>query len=136
MKKCSNCGAENLDQSAVCESCGAQLPVQEVQQPAANPYAQQQPNPYAQQQPNPYAQQNAYSQQNSYNPNYNAQAPYTQGAYQQAPGATPYYQNFQQAQKPADVPNGGLIAWSVITLLLCQILGIFALITYSFNYHF
>lgn len=91
-------------------------------QPNVNPYGTQ-PNaaPYGQANANPYGQGNNSA-------NYGAQNTYAGNNYQQTPGGTPYYQGFQQPAKPADVPNGGLIAWSIITLLLCRILGIFALI--------
>lgn len=39
-----------------------------------------------------------------------------------------YQQQFYQNRRPENVSIGGLIAWSVITLLLCTIPGIVALI--------
>lgn len=104
MQTCQNCGTTNPDGQRTCSTCGSQLP-----QFSYQPYQQSAP---AYQQP--YQQNYQQANQQSYQQNY--QQPYQQS----------YQQPYQQ--KPADYPAGGLIAWSIITLLLCTIPGIIALI--------
>ena len=56
------------------------------------------------------------------------QAPYGQAPYGQAPyGQAPYGQPVSY-DPPVQESTGGLIAWAVITLLLCTIPGVVALI--------
>lgn len=57
------------------------------------------------------------------------QAPVQQGSYQAMDPmrAAPY----AMPPKPEPVPTGGLIAWAIITLLLCTIPGIVALVNAS-----
>ena len=104
MAFCPNCGANVPDGASFCTNCGSTLST-----PAANDQAgYQQPN---YQQPN-------YQQPNYQQPNYQ-QPVYQQPVYQ--PPVEPY-------------STGGLMAWSIITLLLCTIPGIVAIVqTVSIN---
>ena len=111
MKYCPYCGTANPDQNMICEACGAQLINTENENAAATeqqPYQQPVQQPYQQ----PYQQpvQQTYQQP-------------AQQTYQ------PVYQPYQQTQSTAPrYSNGGLIAWSVITILLCTIPGVIAMI--------
>ena len=48
------------------------------------------------------------------------------GAYQQPTPQPPI--NYGMPSRPAPIPTGGIIAWAIITLLLCTIPGIVALV--------
>ena len=118
MPFCENCGAPYEGNQAFCENCGSPLPQQapasaepvwqpEAARPAQDPsYSAPSPGP---------------SQQSYYNTPSQAQAPYQPG-YQTGYQA----QAFQQAVTP--YASGGLIAWAVVTLLLCLIPGVIALV--------
>ena len=111
MTECPHCGAIVADGTNNCPSCGAPLS-QQPQYDQQNQYNQQ-PQYGQQPQYNQYNQQPQYGQQNQYN-QYNQQ-PY-QGY------------NYSMPQYVQPVSTGGLIAWSIVTLLLCTIPGIVALI--------
>ena len=119
MKYCPYCGTPNEDQNMICEACGAQLTTSEEPAPQAEPatYAPVQNAAPAQQ---PYQQP---AQQ--YQP---TQQPYQQTYQQQT--QLPFNQTYQQPSQyaPERYSNGGLIAWSVITILLCTVPGIIAMI--------
>ena len=128
MIECSHCGAIVADGAANCPSCGAPLPQLSNAQPN---YAQQQYNqPYGQQQ---YGQQQYGQQQygqQQYGQQQYGQQQYGQQQYgQQFYGQQPYQgYNYSGPQYVQPVSTGGYIAWAVITLLLCTIPGIVALI--------
>lgn len=83
-----------------------------------DPYGQQ-PNPYGEQ-PNPYGQQPpAYGQQP---PAYGQQP-----GYPQAPGYSAYGQGGYVPQ-PQGTPPPNYLVWAIITILLCTIPGIVALV--------
>lgn len=115
MPFCPNCGAQNTVGVKFCTNCGNPLQAQEqpAPQPSYNAYSQPAP---AEQTPQytgysqPYAgAQSAYNAQDSYNaPNYQSQPA-------------------QPMQYVPPVETGGLLAWSIITLLLCTIPGIVAI---------
>ena len=108
MPFCPNCGAEIEGGVSFCPYCGGQVAA--PQQPQI-----QMPEPPAA--PEPPVDQ-FYPQQA---PQQNYSQPYQQPAYQQN-----YSQPYQEEVTP--VATGGLIAWSIITILLCWILGIAALV--------
>lgn len=98
MKVCSYCGTSNPDQNMICEACGAQLEQQEL---------------------------NEEQTQNAVTVTYQAPAnPY------QVQQNNPSYPNLQpqQGARTPKYASGGLIAWAIITLLLCTIPGIIALV--------
>ena len=115
MAFCTSCGAQNEDSSKFCIYCGAKLdggePAQPVlnEQPPEHIYQSTEPRQPAQ----PTYQQTSYQQ-----PSQPVQPDYQQQSYGQ-PGSAQYV--------PA-IPTGGLLAWSIVTLLLCTIPGIVALV--------
>ena len=125
MPYCTSCGSEIPAGSRFCTSCGAPVEAPEqpvnVQPPAEQPVQQ----PYVQ--PQSYVQPDAGYQQ----PDAGYQQP--GGGYQQPGGyqqAQPYGQAGYQ-QYVAPIPTGGLLAWAIITLLLCTIPGIVATVKVS-----
>jgi len=103
---CPNCGNNCPDNVNTCPNCGHAFP--QAQQAPQQPYGQPQ-QPYGQA---PYGQ-----------------APYGQAPYGQAPyGQAPYGQQPYGYEPPVQESTGGLIAWAIITLLLCTIPGIVALV--------
>ena len=124
MAFCTACGAQNDDASKFCIYCGAKM-----EQSAPEP------------EPAPYDPPNLSEQppQHIYEPAQPAQQPYQQPS-------QPVQQTYQQPSQPAQgyqqqsygqpgfsqyvapIPTGGLMAWSIITLLLCLIPGIVALV--------
>ena len=105
-------------------------PAASAQQNSYQPTAPAQQNSY---QPTAPAQQNEYQptapQQNSYNPQSSQQNAYGQPNYQpNSYNQQPYDQSHYYDSKPAPVETGGLLAWSIITILLCTIPGIVALV--------
>ena len=140
MANCPYCGSEVQEGTATCPYCNAELikteppvsvPENEIaQQPAADPQPAAPQQGYYQQQP---AQQQGYynqqpaPEQQGY---YNQQPPVNQqGNYYQQPVNNPAYgqPNFYGGA-PAPMATGGLLAWSVVTMLLCLIPGIVALV--------
>ena len=108
MAFCPNCGSALPENSNHCPNCGAPVNDSSFSQPAASQpaYDQQQ---YGQQAQPGYDQQQ-YGQQ--------AQQP---SGYGNSYGAYPL-------QPVAPIPVGGMIAWSIITILLCTIPGIVGLV--------
>ena len=104
---CLKCGAENEDHSSVCASCGAPLgvdpPENEKVPPAYTEPSKTGTVPPVREAP-PVQDQNYYAQR------------------------TAYYAPAVQPGKPADVDTGGLVAWSLITVLISIIPGIIALV--------
>ena len=116
MKYCPYCGTQNEDQNMICVACGAQLTTSEEPAPQSEPV-------------NYTAAQNAAPAQQPYQqPMQQAQQPYQQPYQQQT--QLPFNQAYQQQSQyaPQRYSNGGLIAWSVITMLLCTVPGIIALV--------
>ena len=114
---CPNCGNNCPDNVNTCPNCGHAFAQQAPQQPQ-QPYGQPQQAPYGQA---PYGQpQQPYGQA----PYGQPQAPYGQPPYGQAPYGQPPF----GYEPPVQESTGGLIAWSIITLLLCTIPGIVALV--------
>ncbi len=103
MMNCPNCGAPIEENVKFCPNCGGQV----FQPQATQPVEPVQPVQPVQPPQAPQPPQMNYDQ-----------APYNQA---------PVYGQSYQPPVP-DYPNGGLIAWSVITLLLCTIPGIVALV--------
>lgn len=98
MKVCSYCGTSNPDQNMICEACGAQL-----EQEAFHVEQTQNSVSVTYQEPS--------------NPN------------QVQPNSQSYTSvQPQQEARPPKYASGGLIAWAIITLLLCTIPGIVALV--------
>ena len=124
MPFCTECGAENPRENKFCTECGKPLTILEAPEPPAPtifaeaeepapeaPAASGEPAPaYAQ--PSP-----AYTK---------PAASYTQPA-GSAPAAEPAPQA-GQASPVEPIPTGGLLAWSIISILLCLIPGIVALV--------
>ena len=106
MPFCPNCGAEIDAGVSFCPYCGGQVAQASQQPQEQQPFTGYQP-PAA---PEPPVQQ--------FYPQPNDQQNYSQ----------PYQQAYPASQQVEPVATGGLIAWSIITILLCWILGIAALI--------
>ena len=101
MAFCTNCGAQLPENSNHCPNCGAPVNPGPAGQPEGTSWQETSGPAFGQEGANPpYGQQQPYS---SYNQSY-------------APVPVP------------QVPTGGLMAWSIITLLLCTIPGIVALV--------
>ena len=112
MAFCENCGTPYEGSPAFCESCGSPLPRRQESAPASDEQGNWQAQPsqtYSAPSPGP-------SPQTYYDPNQ------PQGQYQAGYQA----QAFRQAVEP--YAAGGLIAWSIVTLLLCTIPGVVALV--------
>lgn len=101
---CSNCGQQLQEDAAFCTNCG-----QKIAQDSAPPTAQEQAYDFynAPVAPNPPVDSSYYNGYNSGSPGY-------------------YSPTVRQPVQP--VNTGGLIAWSIVTILLCTIPGIVALI--------
>jgi len=115
MPFCTECGAENPRENKFCSECGHPMPVIEAPTPPepvifAEP---EDPAPAVETPP--------------------SQPVYTQPA-QPAPSYTPPQASAAPAYDPVmpqtvePVATGGLLAWSIVTLLLCTIPGIVALV--------
>lgn len=112
MPFCTECGAENPRENKFCSECGSPLPVIEAPTPP-DPVIFEASEEPAQPVSAP-PQQNVYSQPSQPETGYTPpQQPYT------AP---------VMPQTVEPVATGGLLAWSIVTLLLCTIPGIVALV--------
>lgn len=117
MPFCTECGAVNPRENKFCSECGSPLPVIEAPEPPADavfPEAEAAPaeEPVVVE---PAPQQPTYAQPQP--------AAYTPPASSQA---APF--NAQAQQPVAPIPTGGLLAWSIVSILLCTIPGIVALV--------
>ena len=111
---CPNCGNNCPDNVNNCPNCGhAFAHAQQAPQQPSYEYGQPQQPSYEQPQ-QPYGQAPYGQPQQPY-----GQAPYGQAPYGQAPFSY---------DPPIQESTGGLLAWSIIILLLCTIPGIVALI--------
>lgn len=118
MAFCTNCGSPLPEGSTQCAYCGTPVnppqttPSENAQEPssyqASQPETAQSQSPYQSVQPGAQPPYGQYNQMNT--------PPYGQ--------PYPYY----NMQPVPPIPTGGLIAWSIITLLLCLIPGIVALV--------
>ena len=114
MPFCTNCGAENPRENKFCSECGNPMPMIEAPTPPEPViFETEQPEQPVYAQP----EQNAYTQ-----PSQPASA-YTAPQASSAPSYNPV---MPQTVEP--VATGGLLAWSIVTLLLCTIPGIVALV--------
>ncbi len=104
MAFCPNCGSSLPEGSNHCPNCGAPVT------PA----------------PTDQAGGTSYQQQNPFDPAYNQQQNSFDSAYNQQPYGQ-LNQPYARETVPM-VPTGGLMAWAIITLLLCTIPGIVALV--------
>ena len=124
MAFCTSCGAQNEDSSKFCVYCGAKLGGEEPVQPEQQP-AQPDPEPVLNERPPEHIYQSP-GPQPSAQPS--AQPTYQQPSYQQ-PTQDVFQQGmFQGGQPVAPIATGGLLAWSIVTILLCLIPGIVALV--------
>lgn len=126
MANCPYCGSNIPDNTENCPNCGAILLApqntqgnmqQQVPQ-QAQPMQQEMQQPYGQQPQQDFGQQN-YGQQPQQN--------FGQQGYGQPQGGY-YPQNNFYNQMPAPYSTGGLLAWSIVSILLCTIPGIVALV--------
>lgn len=115
MSFCQNCGGQNADSSKFCQFCGSAL------SPSA-------PSPAADQPVQPTYSEPTYNQPTYPQPDQS----YNQPSYNQPAQGYGQQQNYQPyaaaTQYVAPVATGGLLAWSIVTLLLCTIPGIVALV--------
>ena len=114
MPFCTECGAENPRENKFCSECGKPLMVIEAPEPPADavfpevPSASEEPAPvYTQPQQQAAGKPPVSSQPASFS-EYESQA--------------------VSAEPVAPIPTGGLLAWSIVSLLLCLIPGIVALV--------
>ena len=122
MPFCTNCGAENPRENKFCSECGSPLTVIEAPTPPTPPIftEPEAPAPAVEAAPEqPVYAQPAYTQPGQPSPipqpaepQFSAQATFS--------AETPQY--------VAPVATGGLLAWSIVSLLLCLIPGIVALV--------
>ena len=145
MAFCPNCGTNNPDDAKFCSGCGAPVVVQApaappVEAPVAEaaaaaaaavvpeiPTAPEIPAAAAPQAPvtAPEAPA-AAAPQAPVVPELTFNAPQPTYTPQQPDFTAPQYQ--QPTQAPAPVATGGLLAWSIVTILLCWIPGLVALL--------
>ena len=131
MAVCTHCGAVNSDDSKFCTSCGAPLPqatapvAAAAAAAAAIPEVPAEPAIPAQPQA-PVPELTFDAPQPTYTPPQAPEAP-QQPVYAQQPVYTqqPVY---GAAQQVTPVSTGGLLAWAIISILLCTIPGIVALV--------
>ena len=150
MANCPYCGSEVQEGIAVCPHCNAQLSAQPVPQEVPKNVTQEvqaaMPQPSAPQEvpQDPFGQQPAAGQQNTFNQQpfgqpqggFGQQPVGQQGGFGQPQGGFGQQQTFGQPANfggapnpgPAPVSTGGLMAWSIVTMLLCLVPGIVALI--------
>ena len=120
MAVCTNCGTPNPDGSKFCTGCGAPLVGTEAAAAAAAAAAAVIPEaPAAPEIPVP-AEPAAPEAPAPAQPE--SPVPDTPPAY------TPPQPDFSAPQAPAPVATGGLLAWAIISILLCTIPGIVALL--------
>ena len=143
MKRCKYCGKINPDENTNCETCGSPLPVERERSikrckycgkisPDENTHCEFCGSPLPDTEDNRAANAvgsmplGAYGRPNvgngerpGQNGGYNRNDPYPNGF-----GEGSYV----QPRRPAVYPSGGLIGWSIVTLLLCTIPGIVALV--------
>lgn len=115
MPFCTNCGAENPRENKFCSECGNPMPVIEAPTPPEPVIFSEveEPAPAVEPAPQPPVYTQPAQSASSYTP-------------PQDPSAQPYDPVMPQAVEPA--ATGGLLAWSIVTLLLCLIPGIVALV--------
>ncbi len=130
MAFCTACGAQNDDGAKFCIYCGEKL--EQSEQPVssapeepsyAKPELNEQPPQHIYQQP---TQQTGYQQTASAQPGY--QTGSSQTGYQQPGGQQTEYQQAGFGTGVAPMATGGLLAWSIVSILLCLIPGVVALV--------
>ena len=120
MAVCTNCGTPNPDGSKFCTGCGAPLVGTEAAAAAAAAAAAVIPEAPAQPE-SPVPELTLNPPQPTYTP------PQPDFSAPQ-PAYTPPQPDFSAPQAPAPVATGGLLAWAIISILLCTIPGIVALL--------
>ena len=113
MPFCTECGAENPRENKFCTECGKPLPVIEAPEPPADAVFPEASS--ASEEPAP-----AYTQ------------PQPAHSAPSEPAVQPVMPQAEPSAGPAEpvepIPTGGLIAWSIVSILLCLIPGIVALV--------
>ena len=112
MPFCTECGAENPKENKFCSECGSPLPVIEAPEPPAPTIFEEEKTPEPAVYTAPEQPTYAQPQPAAYTPPASSQATFD--------GAS--------SQPVAPIPTGGLLAWSIISILLCTIPGIVALV--------
>ena len=117
MPFCTECGAENPRENKFCSECGKPLTVLQAPEPPADAVFPEVSGASAEPAP---ADAPVYTQPQQ--PAYTA--PSEPAVEPVMPQSTPY-----AAAEPVEpIPTGGLIAWSIVSILLCLIPGIVALV--------
>lgn len=120
MPFCTECGAENPRENKFCSECGKPLLVIEAPEPPADAVFPEVSSASAEPDPAPAP---TYTQ-----PQPQQQAAAKPPASSQPASFSEYESQAAAAGPVAPVPTGGLIAWSVVSVLLCLIPGIVALV--------
>ena len=139
MAVCTNCGTPNPDGSKFCTGCGAPLVGTEAAAAAAAAAAAVIPEaPAAPEIPVPAepaapeapasAQPESPVPELTLNPPQPTYTPPQPDFSAPQPAYTPPQPDFSAPQAPAPVATGGLLAWAIISILLCTIPGIVALL--------
>ena len=148
MVVCPYCGKENVDGSAFCSECGAPLKAASEAAATAQMFDQQEAAGSFEPNAGAFGAQSAASgfdagsahdfggqpetlTQPTYDSTFEQAAPSQEPTYSQPRPGTP-----QAAWQPpvAPIPTGGIMVWAIITIFLCTIPGVIALIyTLSIN---
>lgn len=117
MPFCTECGAENPRENKFCSECGKPLIVIEAPEPPADAvFPEVAPEePAASAEPSP-----VYTQPQ--------QPAYTVPSEPAVEPVMPQSMPCSAAEPVAPIPTGGLLAWSIVSILLCLIPGIVALV--------
>ena len=118
MPFCTECGAENPRENKFCSECGKPLMVIEAPEPPADAVFPEVPSASAEPQPAAAPVYTQPQQQAAVKPPVSSQ-----------PASFSEYESQAASVEAAEpIPTGGLLAWSIVSLLLCLIPGIVALV--------